>query len=126
MTRINCVPVTELSDAHLGAEYRELPRIFSLVHKAHLRGERANDPRNPKEYVLGTGHVRFFYPRLAYLVQRFADIVFECKRRNRKCSFEAVPECLAEIPTEFFGHWEPTEKALQLNRARILERTTIK
>jgi len=31
MTRINCAPKKELSDKHLAAEYRELPRIFGLV-----------------------------------------------------------------------------------------------
>ena len=31
MTRINCVPVTELHDRHLVAEYRELPRCFALM-----------------------------------------------------------------------------------------------
>ena len=31
MTRINCVPVEELTDKHLGAEYRELPRLFGQI-----------------------------------------------------------------------------------------------
>lgn len=34
MTRINCVPVEELSGPHLVAEYRELPRVFALAEKA--------------------------------------------------------------------------------------------
>lgn len=33
MTRINVVPVTELTDKHLLAEYRELPRIFGASKK---------------------------------------------------------------------------------------------
>lgn len=33
MTRINVIPVSELSDQHLIAEYRELPRV--LKSKQH-------------------------------------------------------------------------------------------
>ena len=78
MTRINCVPVQELTDAHLGAEYRELPRIFALARAAYLRGELPTDPRNPTEYTLGKGHVRFFYARLGWLRKRFLELVAEC------------------------------------------------
>ena len=60
MTRINCVPPSELTVQHLVAEYRELPRIFALVRAAIARGERPDDTRNPTEYRLGSGHVRFF------------------------------------------------------------------
>lgn len=31
MTRINLLPASELTDQHLIAEYRELPRIFTIV-----------------------------------------------------------------------------------------------
>ena len=34
MTRINCVPVEELHQKHLVAEYRELPRVFRLAEAA--------------------------------------------------------------------------------------------
>ena len=43
MTRINCVPPSELTVQHLVAEYRELPRIFALVRAAIARGERPDD-----------------------------------------------------------------------------------
>lgn len=122
MTRINCIPVRELTDAHLGAEYRELPRVFKLVLAAHRRGETPDDPRNPKQYVLGPGHVRFFYPKLGYIGMRFYDIVEECKRRNRATSFEEVPHVAAAIPIEWWGEWQPTKEAMRLNRARIAER----
>jgi len=122
MTRINVIPPDELSDKHLGAEYRELPRIFNLVKAAVERGESPNDPRNPTEYVLGTGHVRFFYPRLGYLQKRFEQIVAECYKRQRKVSFAEAPSPKG-IPPEWFGDWHPTETAIALNRQRILERS---
>lgn len=33
MTRVNVIPVEELHDKHLIAEYREIPRIVNLVRK---------------------------------------------------------------------------------------------
>lgn len=120
MTRINCVPVQELSDAHLGAEYRELPRIFRLVRLAIARGEVPNLDDVPA-YTLGKGHCRFFYPRLNYLVIRYAHIVAECERRGRLVSHPKLPT--AGIPGAWFGNWQPTPQAMATNRARIAERS---
>lgn len=40
MTRINVVPVSELVDKHLVAEYRELPRIYKAAQKFYDNGEK--------------------------------------------------------------------------------------
>lgn len=56
MTRINLVPVQNLCDQHLLAELRELPRIPNAVEKG-----RYSLLNVPTEYVLGKGHVTFFY-----------------------------------------------------------------
>lgn len=122
MTRINVVPPAELSGPHLVAEYRELPRIFGLVQKAAARGERPDDRRNPPAYVLGPGHVRFFYPRLDFLARRFAALVEEMRRRGYAPSFSAIPTAAGAIPGEWWGSWEPDPAALALNRSRIAER----
>jgi len=123
MTRINCVPVEELTDKHLVAEYRELPRVFGLVDAAHARGESPYDERNPKEYTLGAGHVRFFYPRLWYLHDRFGQLVVEMQKRGFKPKHTKIPECTA--PSSFWQNWEPTEEALKINRDRIQDRLTL-
>lgn len=120
MTRINLVDPGLLLDAHLGAEYRELPRVWTLARRAVNRGERPDDPRNPREFTLGTGHVRFFYPRLAWVQRRYAALVAECLKRGRKVTFKALPE--AHIPDEWFVDWEPTAKDVELSTARLLER----
>ena len=123
MTRINCVPVEELTDKHLGAEYRELPRLFGQIQKAIERGEQPDDPRNPTEYKLGKGHTRFFYNKLLWLVTRHAQLVDECINRGRKVSFPRPPAFIYQIPNEWYGKmWEPTPEALELNRQRIKER----
>ena len=124
MTRINCVPPQELSTRHLIAEYRELPRVFTLARNAIARGERPTDPRNPSHYVLGKGHVRFFYPRLGYLQRRQADIITECLARSFKLTFTETARLTEGIPEAWRGDWVPGAAALALNRARIAERSS--
>ncbi|MGB6006868.1 pyrimidine dimer DNA glycosylase/endonuclease V [Castellaniella sp.] len=116
MTRINCIPVQELSGPHLVAEYRELPRVFALAQKAAVRGR----PDQPGQYVLGKGHMLFFYTRLGYLARRHAELVREMKRRGYKPSFEGIQrKDFPAIPDDYWGDWAPTPEAMALNRARI-------
>lgn len=120
MTRINCVPVEELSRQHLVAEYRELPRVFALAQKASIRKQF----NQPDEYTLGTGHVTFFYTRLGYLTKRHAQLVAEMLDRGYKPTFTgSLKEAYPDIPNAFWGDWEPTGEALAINRERILERS---
>ncbi|KFH18411.1 endonuclease V [Brucella abortus] len=123
MTRINCVPPSELHRAHLVAEYRELPRVFGLVRAAVLRGERPDDPRNPASYRLGPGHVRFFYPRLGYLLRRQRELVAEMLARGYRPSHDGVDGLADGIGSDWQGDWTPTEEALEANRQRLRERT---
>lgn len=54
MTRINLVEPRYLTDEHLLAEYRELPRVFTYVDRHGIAEDR------PESYKLGKGHVKFF------------------------------------------------------------------
>ena len=120
VTRINCVPVQELSGPHLVAEYRELPRVFALAEKAAARGHFLQ----PHEYTLGKGHLLFFYTRLAYLAKRHRALVKEMERRGYKPSFPGIQRSdFPNIPDRFWGDWDPCPEALQINRQRIAERT---
>lgn len=124
MTRINVVPVTELCRQHLVAEYRELPRVFALAHKACVSG-RAWSARQPSAYTLGTGHVLFFYDKLLFLAARHLELVKEMQRRGYKPTFTA---CLRlewgdKFPATYWKGYVPTEQALIENRKRIQERT---
>lgn len=123
MTRINCIPPQQLCQQHLVAEYRELPRIFGCVVKAVLRGEAADDARNPPAYVLGKGHVRFFYPHLGYLARRQASIVAEMQHRGITTNFTPPRrEDYPQVPDQWFGDWTPDAAAVAVNQARITER----
>lgn len=122
MTRINCVPVSELSRQHLIAEYRELPRIFNLARKAATRGDPCNQA--PSNYTLGKGHVLFFYTRLKYLAHRQQQLIDEMLKRGYQPNFtESLFKVHADIPQRMWGDWEPDEEALAINRQRILERS---
>lgn len=123
MTRINCVPVDTLTRQHLVAEYRELPRIFGLVLKAHQSGRNWRKSQ-PKEYCLGTGHVLFFYDKLLWLAGRHRELVNEMEDRGYTPQFTT---CLyeqwgASIPLEYWKGWNPTPEAITINQARIDER----
>ncbi|MBK3746184.1 endonuclease V [Paraburkholderia aspalathi] len=122
MTRINCIPPAELTGQHLVAEYRELPRVFALVKAAILRGETHDDSRNPNTYVLGTGHVRFFYSRLGYLAERQRELIAEMQARGYSPKFTNTAELVDGIPEEWCNGWKPSEQAIALNRSRIAER----
>jgi deoxyribonuclease (pyrimidine dimer) len=124
VTRINLVPPRELGVRHLVAEYRELPRVFSLVARAVRDGRKPADIIAPADYVLGKGHVKFFYTRLAWLADRQFELVEEMKRRGYTPQFtEHMRVSWANIPDEWWGDYQPTRKAIAINRQRIKERS---
>lgn len=119
MTRINLVPPAELCDQHLLAEHRELTRIPNAVAKGkyHLT-------RQPTEYKLGEGHVRFFFNKMAFLKKRYDLLHAECKARGFNVQY-IWNEDLPPDPA-LWQDYAPTETALALNRARIQERMPAK
>lgn len=119
MTRINVVPVEELVDKHLIAEYRELPRIYKAAQKFYDNGEKGSVP---EKYVLGTGHMKFFYYRLSYIQKRHLQLIEEMKNRNFKTSFDgSIPDGI-NLPVKFWKDYKPTDDALVINRQRINDR----
>ena len=76
MTRINLVHPSELHRKHLVAEFRELPRVFSLARKAQYDMHKRSQPN---EYTLGKGHVIFWYTRLQYRQTATTNSVQKCK-----------------------------------------------
>lgn len=119
MTRINCVPVEELSVKHLLAEYRELPRVYALAGAAYARGELP--AQHGERYTLGKGHVKFFYSRLGYVTQRHRQLIAEMLRRGYNPAYRIVLG--PDLPVSWFRPWQPDEEALAVNRARIKERS---
>ena len=117
MTRINLVDPSTLHSKHLLAEYRELPRVFKLVEAVEKRGAIL---RIPSMYVLGTGHVTFFYNKLAFLARRFHAIVLECQHRGFNIAHTTVPTIT--VSQSWWQEYSPTPQAIALNAARIKDR----
>ena len=83
MTRINsAISPKNLTDQHLIAELRELPRIFTAVNKRIENDQNFNDI--PEKFTLGTGHVRFFYNKLSFLEIRHLLLKNEYRIRFNK------------------------------------------
>ena len=123
MTRINVVPVQELHDKHLVAEYREIHRVFKLARKCKDA---------PKQYVLGTGHVKFFYDKLFFIAKRQKELYVEMKHRGFKPNLTPLIDqegenMISKVLADKWALWNdyvPTKEALELNRKRIAERLT--
>jgi deoxyribonuclease (pyrimidine dimer) len=122
MTRINCVPPQELHDKHLVAEYHEITRVFGLIKRNIASGKDPMKIAAPSEYTLGTGHVKFFYTRLAWVERRLAELALEMNARKMKVRLDLLKGISDGLPVELFGEWEPDEKALAINRERLAER----
>ena len=129
MTRVNLVPTQELYDQHLMAEYREIPMINASL-KRSLNAVNFNPKKLsiPKEYVLGTGHVKFFYNKGEWLYKRYLLCIEELLARN----FNVDPES-RNIDWEVFkeynlwlNNWEPSAKDIYLSRQRIAEKVAMK
>lgn len=119
MTRINCIPVNELHQKHLIAEYRELPRVFSLVKSNIEKNKPMSDI--PKNYTMGTGHVKFFYNKLDYLQKRFSQLISEMLKRGYNPSFTDNLNNLyrQQIPSIYWNDWTPTNIDMNINLDRI-------
>lgn len=120
MTRINVIPVQELHPKHLVAEYREIVRVFALVRKRTMLNYDLNDISN--EYVLGTGHVKFFFNKLGYILNRYKELTTEMFRRGYNANPITESALTDGIDTMFFGNYIPTQRAIDINRRRILDR----
>lgn len=124
MTRINLVPPSELTDKHLLAEYRELPRVYSLALKRHRRWPIHQSFADcPSKFKLGKGHMLFFVNKLSFLHRRHLEIIGVMLDRGFKPRFTGkLPAGVADLPECYFGNYTPTHEAIELSRARINER----
>lgn len=113
MTRINVgILPAELPDKLLLAEHREIKRIPNAI-----KSGRYNLEGIPDQFTLGTGHVKFFYNKLFYLLERYRAIYSECVSRN--FVVQDYSSCWDLVPPELFGDYTPTEHDRQLIVDRI-------
>lgn len=122
MTRINLIDPSYLSDKHLGAEYRELPRIFGLVRVAQGKGLTPEHFPIPGMYKMGKGHVTFFFNKLKWLQRRQRALIKERLKRGLVTNYSNTDDLVVGINKEWLGDWVPSRKEIKINLARINER----
>jgi len=120
LTRINILPVEELTDQHLMAEYREIFMIGPALQKS-LSSPNWYKKQIPKRLVLGTGHVKFFYDKGKYLYNRYEQIQKELNKRNFNLDATRVFK-VSQFPTDYYNDWKPTDRDRAIIRERIEER----
>jgi len=106
MTRINCIPVNELTDQHLMAEYREITRVSKLARELSDYGH----------YKMGTGHIRFFYNKGQYLYNRTQQLYNECIKRGFKVQYKKYVLHANPILNQ---NWYPTIDDEMINANRL-------
>lgn len=126
MTRINIVPVEELTDQHLVAEYREIFMVGSSLQRT-LRSKNAQQTLNnlPQSYTLNAGHVKFFYDKGLYLCNRYRELIEEMIARGMKPDNTRVWK-YDQWPNYLFNDWVPTESERAIARERIALRISEK
>lgn len=118
MTRINVVPVEELSDQWLLAEYRELPRVikgnYDIVNA-------------PEKYCLGKGHVKWAKKYSFWLLYRYDRLLKELKYRGFR-----PKHSLYELVKTYGGDSSPvldyyvSDMDIEINRERLIEKYRMK
>lgn len=122
MTRINVVPVEELTQKHLVAEYREIMRLPNNLKTALNRKTKSFCMDEiPPYYKLGTGHVKFFFDKMLFLEKRFNQLVSEMKKRGYNPNYTDSSMFIPDNKC-FYNDYVPTAEAIKINRQRILER----
>lgn len=121
MTRINVVEPKELTTKHLVAEYREITRLpGNLRDSLNRKTKEFSMEEIPKNYVLGKGHVKFFFDKMLFLKKRFESLVDEMIRRGYNPTHRDSTIFITE--DRFMNDYIPTEDAIRINRERINDR----
>ncbi len=125
MTRINVVPVEELTDKHLGSEWQEITRVYTYAKDRHKNGKTPADLKSPDRYRLNAGHVKWAAKHLGYLNKRYQNLYDELRRRGKKPNkslMRRVIESSNSLPSCWLNDYTVTPACLAINRQRIEER----
>ena len=120
MTRINIINVSELTDQHLIAEYREITMVPAALNRTINSRNGLDINKIPKEFTLNKGHVTFFYDKGKYLFKRYNLLINEMKKRGFNPNKNRLFPTKIFIDNHLFHDWEPKLKDLKTIRSRIL------
>lgn len=117
MTRINAgIPPKALTDQHLLAEHREIKRLPAVFAK------NPTPTGIPKEFTLGTGHVKFFLDKGKYTLKRYKLLYVECMKRGFEITDYSQNWEVYKRHTKYNKDYKETDAALQLLIERISTR----
>lgn len=128
MTRVNLIDVALLTDQHLFAEYREITRVLVLALQAGQKHSFASiKSKIPTTYRLNTGHVLFFYDKLAFIERRYFALRDELLKRQVNITLkDSIVDYRQQIDMQFYGDFKPTQTDVSINIDRIIEKIIIK
>ena len=116
MTRISVgIRAIELCDAHLIKERVELVRIPNAI-----KSGKAVIKNIPKEFTLGTGHVKFFYDKIGYLHKRYNELTNECL--DRGFNITDFSDSFCDIPLGLYKNYNETIRDRKIVADRVNER----
>ncbi len=128
MTRINTTMSTGLFthdmllDQHLFIAYREITRI-SAAARLLLPSEEV------PAYVMGTGHMKFFYDKGEFLARQCEELYQACVARGKWPNithkvYKPHPEyvCPVSGPVSLNNDWQPDRQAHLVNLIRLHEK----
>ena len=119
MTRINIVPVEELFDQHLIAEYREITMVPAALNRT-LKSKKGFDEKYINTtYTLNKGHVYFFYNKGKYLNKRYKEIIKEMQLRGFQPNLDRKFPKKIFIENNLYNDWQPTIEDFKIIRNRI-------
>ena len=121
MTRINLIPPSELTDQHLMAEYRELPMVMGSAKRSH-----PSTFVPAVKYLLNKGHVKFFFNKRAFLLDRYQKLILELRKRGFNIdpgSREVDWSVLDKFPQV---EWKPKSYDIEISRERITWKISLK
>ena len=124
MTRINLVPPESLHPKHLMAEIHELPRVFGLVRAFHERSAE-EDLSEHSKYKMGAGHVKFFYTRLGFLVDRYRALCAHAVALGWKVKPVDAAALTHGIPSKYLGSFHPSRGDISVNLGRLVEKNSV-
>lgn len=121
MTRINAdLNPKVLTDQHLLAEYNEIGMFFSSLRRSLKSKNGICDI--PENFTLNSGHVKFFYNKLSFVIERYHRLIVELKNRGFNLDPNRVIFIDNEFPQELYNNWEMDNKAKSIIIDRIIDK----
>lgn len=124
MTRINLIPASKLTDQHLVAEKKEINQLAGQLLKS-LKSPNFAYNKLPKQFTLGTGHVRFFYRYGAFMRKRYREVYDQCVHRKFDVE-DNFNDVWATLPSHYNLDYTPTKDDLDISVERIISKIKAK